>query len=354
MGTFYLFFFFLFFFGGLFFSYEIYNSRKILLYTDTFIPFYRGKKVPGVSCMFRCTGGAGFSSLDYFSQVRSKGLLMGKVLPVILGRGSDDTIRVVDLARCPHMLVAGGTNMGKTNFVNSVILGLYLHVPFDYLDVYVIDFKKTGFFELRNLLSISTSIEEAKVVLDFLLGELEERNTIIYDLELKNWQKYMDYCILKGLKPRPYIVCVIDEYNSFKGEDQKPVEKLVAQARAVGIYLILCTQYPKAKVMNSEITSQCLTRCCFRMASEIQEKVVLDGVYGVTNLDVGHFYYKGTGRPGVFYANYVGDEVFKVVGKNLLDFKKGLKMDRGFALSSSYRQVGTAFSVDKSMLSLSC
>ncbi len=317
-------------------SYKIYRkiNRNIVLRTDSYIPYYKEGRVPEIDCIYRKTGEEGLESKMFYKETRLLGKLKGKVLPVILGRDSKNEIQVIDLSKYPHMLVAGATNMGKSNFINSVLLGLFLHVPKEYIKIYVIDFKKTGFFEMRDLIDISTDMEKAKETLDELLKELERRNTILAEEKLKNWQRYIQHCIEVGKKIEPYIICIIDEYNSLKGEPQAPVERLVAQARAVGIYMILCTQYPKTRVMNSEVTSQCLTRCCFKMASDIQERVVLDKVEGVTQLKVGYFYYKGAEEPGIYYAVYVGDEVFKVVGENIGEYIKQSKIDRGINLGN--------------------
>ncbi len=303
--------------------------------SDGYIPFYNIGEVPEIDCVFRKTGIEGDRSLEFYKEVRKAGEMRGKVLPMILGRDEKGEIRVVDLVRYPHVLVAGATNMGKSNFINSVILGLFLHVPYQYIDIYIIDFKKTGFFEMKHLLEIDTSIEEAKLRLEYLLRELEKRSTILVELELKNWQEYVQYCIEEGLEIQPYKVCVIDEYNSLKKENQEPIEKLVAQARAVGIYMVLCTQYPKIKVMNSEVTSQCLTRCCFKMASEVQERVVLDNVRGATNLGIGYFYHKGVENLGVHYSIFVGNKVLKIVGKNIGEYVKGPTMRKRVVLSNS-------------------
>ena len=221
-------------------------------------------------------------------------------LPVAVGRDTEGKPCVVDLAKAPHILMAGETKQGKTTAVHSLILSLlYSRTPEDVKFVFI-DPKGCELKVYRTLneeyiaalpdvekKTVLSTAEEAEKVLHSLCLEIEYRYCALARDNVNNIRKY-NAKAEEGEK-MPYIVVVIDEYGDYlglHGQDKKSREirsdimshivDLAQVGRAAGIHLVITTQRPSREVISANIKSNFPTRMAFRVTSEYDSYTILD------------------------------------------------------------------------------
>ncbi|MBX2964123.1 MAG: DNA translocase FtsK [Cyclobacteriaceae bacterium] len=221
-----------------------------------------------------------------------------KELPVALGKTISNEVLVIDLAKMPHLLVAGATGQGKSVGLN-VILGslLYKRHP-SQLKFVLVDPKKVEmalFSKIeRHYLAKLPNSEEAiitdtrKVVhtLNSLCIEMENRYEILKDAGARNLKEYNAKFIARKLNPKeghrflPYIVLVIDELADLMmtagKEVETPIARLAQLARAIGIHLVVATQRPSVNVITGVIKANFPARLSFRVTSKVDSRTILD------------------------------------------------------------------------------
>jgi DNA segregation ATPase FtsK/SpoIIIE, S-DNA-T family len=221
-----------------------------------------------------------------------------KELPVALGKTISNEVLVIDLAKMPHLLVAGATGQGKSVGLN-VILGslLYKRHP-SQLKFVLVDPKKVEmalFSKIeRHYLAKLPNSEEAiitdtkKVVhtLNSLCIEMENRYEILKDAGARNLKEYNAKFVARKLNPKeghrflPYIVLVIDELADLMmtagKEVETPIARLAQLARAIGIHLVLATQRPSVNVITGVIKANFPARLSFRVTSKVDSRTILD------------------------------------------------------------------------------
>jgi S-DNA-T family DNA segregation ATPase FtsK/SpoIIIE len=274
-------------------------------------------------------------------------------LPMALGVDVEGEGVVADLARMPHLLVAGATGSGKSVAVNTMICSLlYRHTPDDVRFI-MVDPKMLEFSVYADiphlLLPVVTDPKQATVALNWAVNEMERRYQALADLGVRNIKGYnakverltkqaeLDQLegreeteALKALgidssgnpdhKHLPYIVVIIDEFADLMMTAAKDVEQAVARlaqkARAAGIHLILATQRPSTDVITGLIKANFPTRFALRVTSKTDSRVILDG-NGAENL-LGNgdalFVPPGTSTLKRVHGAYVSEEeISKVV-----------------------------------------
>ncbi len=274
-------------------------------------------------------------------------------LPMALGVDVEGEGVVADLARMPHLLVAGATGSGKSVAVNTMICSLlYRHTPDDVRFI-MVDPKMLEFSVYADiphlLLPVVTDPKQATVALNWAVNEMERRYQALADLGVRNIKGYnakverltkqaeLDQLegreeteALKALgidsngnpdhKHLPYIVVIIDEFADLMMTAAKDVETAVARlaqkARAAGIHLILATQRPSTDVITGLIKANFPTRFALRVTSKTDSRVILDG-NGAENL-LGNgdalFVPPGTSTLKRVHGAYVSEEeIAKVV-----------------------------------------
>jgi S-DNA-T family DNA segregation ATPase FtsK/SpoIIIE len=204
-------------------------------------------------------------------------------LTFALGRDVSGKAYAVDLARMPHLLIAGATGSGKSVCVNALITSLLMRATPDELRLILIDLKRVELSAYRDLPHLETPVIvesfEARAVLANLVHVMEERYELLAGAMERNIAAY-NVSPRRGEKPMSYIVVVIDELADLmlregrKVED--PVVKLAQKARAVGIHLVLATQRPSVNVVTGLIKANVPSRIAFAMASNIDSRTVLD------------------------------------------------------------------------------
>ena len=219
-------------------------------------------------------------------------------LPVAIGSTISNEVYITDLAKMPHLLVAGATGQGKSVGLNAVIASLLYSKRPDELKFVMIDPKMVEFSLYEKIEShylakipgedeaIITNMDKAVATLNSLVIEMENRYKKLKDIHTKNIIEYNNK--IKTLSPvdralypfLPYIVVVVDEFADLImniGRDvEMPIARLAQKARAVGIHVIIATQRPSADVITGMIKGNFPARMAFKVASGIDSKTILD------------------------------------------------------------------------------
>ncbi|MBE0612738.1 MAG: DNA translocase FtsK 4TM domain-containing protein [Burkholderiales bacterium] len=268
---------------------------------------------------------------------------MGSPLVLTLGKDIAGKPMVADLAKMPHLLVAGTTGSGKSVAINAMILSLLYKAEPSQIRLILIDPKMlelSVYQDIPHLLApVVTDMKQAASALNWCVAEMERRyklmswlgvrqlsgyNTKVAEAE-KLGQPLQDPTTLETgepqfLEPLPYIVVVIDELADLMMVVGKKVEELIARlaqkARASGIHLILATQRPSVDVITGLIKANIPTRISFQVSSKVDSRTILDQMGAEALLGQGDMLYlrPGTGLPQRVHGAFVADhEVHKVV-----------------------------------------
>jgi S-DNA-T family DNA segregation ATPase FtsK/SpoIIIE len=268
---------------------------------------------------------------------------MGSPLTIALGKDISGNPVVADLAKMPHLLVAGTTGSGKSVGINAMILSLlYKSEPRD-VRLIMVDPKMlelSVYQDIPHLLApVVTDMKQAHNALGWCVGEMERRYKLMSWLGVRNLSGYnakiaeaekrsepvMDPATLESENPvplgkLPYIVVVIDELADLMMVVGKKVEEQIARlaqkARAAGIHLILATQRPSVDVITGLIKANIPTRIAFQVSSKVDSRTILDQMGAEALLGQGDMLYMppGTGLPQRVHGAFVADgEVHKVV-----------------------------------------
>lgn len=269
------------------------------------------------------------------------------VLTLALGKGISGQSVVADLARMPHLLVAGTTGSGKSVAVNAMVLSLLFKATPQELRMLMIDPKmlELSVYEgIPHLLApVVTDMKEAANGLRWCVAEMERRYKLMSAVGVRNLagfnkkvkdaqdagQPLLDPLfrpnpeteeVAQPLEPLPYIVIFIDEFADMMMIVGKKVEELIARlaqkARAAGIHLILATQRPSVDVITGLIKANIPTRIAFQVSSKIDSRTILDQSGAETLLGHGDMLYlpPGTALPERVHGAFVSDEeVHRVV-----------------------------------------
>ncbi len=219
-------------------------------------------------------------------------------LPIALGKTISNETFVVDLAKMPHLLMAGATGQGKSVGLNAVLTSiLYKKHPAEVKFV-LVDPKKvelTLFNKIeRHYLAKLPDVEDAiitdnsKVIntLNSLCVEMDNRYSLLKDAMVRNIKEYNEKFKSRKLNPEnghrflPYIVLVVDEFADLimtaGKEVETPIARLAQLARAIGIHLIIATQRPSVNVITGMIKANFPARIAFRVTSKIDSRTILD------------------------------------------------------------------------------
>ncbi|MCP6719076.1 MAG: DNA translocase FtsK [Patescibacteria group bacterium] len=205
-------------------------------------------------------------------------------LTFCLGRDVSGSPVYADLAKMPHLLVAGSTGSGKTIFLNSLITSLLYKNPPDILKFILIDPKRVEFTVYNGLphLLCPTIVdaERANNALKWLVKEMERRFKLLAQAKSRSILRYNEQASREGTENLPYIILVIDELADLmaaKGRDvESTIVRLAQMARAVGIHLIVATQRPSVEVITGLIKANITSRVTFQVASQVDSRTVLD------------------------------------------------------------------------------
>jgi DNA segregation ATPase FtsK/SpoIIIE, S-DNA-T family len=264
-------------------------------------------------------------------------------LTIALGKDIIGAPVVADLARMPHLLVAGTTGAGKSVGINAMILSLVYKAEARDVRLILIDPKmlEMSVYEgIPHLLCpVVTDMKQAANALNWCVGEMERRYKLLSKLGVRNlsgYNKKIAEAAERGeklpnpfsltpeapepLERLPYVVVVIDELADLMMVVGKKIEELIARlaqkARAAGIHLVLATQRPSVDVITGLIKANIPTRVSFQVSSKIDSRTILDQMGAEALLGQGDMLYlaPGTGLPSRVHGAFVSDdEVHRVV-----------------------------------------
>jgi S-DNA-T family DNA segregation ATPase FtsK/SpoIIIE len=218
-------------------------------------------------------------------------------LPIALGRTIDNEVFVADLAKMPHLLIAGATGQGKSVGINTVLMSLLYKKHPSQLKLILIDPKKVElslYTKLENHFlgyvpefePIVTEMTEVTATLNSLCIEMDTRYDLLKRAHVRNIKEYNQKFTQRRLNPEkghrflPYIVLVIDEFADLimtaGKEIELPIGRLAQLARAIGIHLIIATQRPSVNIITGVIKANFPARMAFKVSSKIDSRTILD------------------------------------------------------------------------------
>lgn len=219
-------------------------------------------------------------------------------LPVALGRTITNEVFMFDLAKAPHLLVAGATGQGKSVGLNAIITSLLYKKHPSQLKFVLVDPKMVEFSMYRKIdkhflaqipdaeTPVITDTSLVLSTLNSLVQEMEDRYKLLMDANVRNIKEYNEKFInrrlnpYKGHKYLPYLVIIIDEFGDFimtaGKEVETPIARIAQKARAVGMHLILATQRPSVNIITGVIKANFPARMAFKVSSGIDSKTILD------------------------------------------------------------------------------
>ena len=247
-------------------------------------------------------------------------------IPVILGKDISGEPRIIDLAKTPHLLIAGSTGSGKSVCVNSLILSiLYKRNPnlvkLILIDPKVVELKLYN--DIPHLLTpVITEPKKALQSLQYCICEMERRYALLDHMGVRDILSYNRRIEERKLMQEklPYIVIIIDEFADLMATTGKELEsnvaRLAAMSRAVGIHLVLATQRPSVNVITGLIKANIPSRIAFMVASRTDSNIIIDQIGAEKLLGKGDMLYASATDP--FPVRIQGtlvsdDEVEKVV-----------------------------------------
>ena len=220
-------------------------------------------------------------------------------LPLALGKTITNEVFMVDLAKIPHLLVAGATGQGKSVGLNAIITSLLYKKHPNELKFVLVDPKKVEFSIYHKISDhfmaclpendeepIITDVTKVVRTLNSLCALMDHRYDLLKNAGAKNLREYNDKFInhrldiTKGHDYMPYIVVIIDEFGDLimtaGKEIELPIARIAQLARAVGIHMVIATQRPTTKIITGNIKANFPGRMAFRVSSQIDSRTILD------------------------------------------------------------------------------
>jgi S-DNA-T family DNA segregation ATPase FtsK/SpoIIIE len=322
---------------------QIVNLVKDLARALSVVSIRVVETIPGKSCMGLEIPNP-HRQVVRLSEILGSEAYHGLHAPLVLALGKDIAGHpvVADLARMPHLLVAGTTGSGKSVALNAMILSLLYKSELRQVRLILIDPKMlelSVYQDIPHLLApVVTDMKQATNALAWCVAEMDRRYKLMNWIGARNLSGYNHKVAERKiedpfaektgeaqakpeiLQPLPHIVVVIDELADLMMVVGKKVEELIARlagkARAAGIHLVLATQRPSVDVITGLIKANIPTRIAFQVSSKVDSRTILDQSGAETLLGAGDMLYlpPGTGLPQRVHGAYVADhEVHKVV-----------------------------------------
>jgi DNA segregation ATPase FtsK/SpoIIIE, S-DNA-T family len=205
-------------------------------------------------------------------------------LAVWLGKDIDGRAIGIDIASQPHVLVAGTTGAGKSGCVNAMLASILMRSSPNEVRLVLVDPKQVElnlYDQIPHLLTpVVTSPRLAANVLQNLIGEMEQRYSLMSKARTRKLEELNRVRVRDGERPLPYVLCVIDELADLMmiapGEVEDAIIRLAQKSRAVGIHLLLATQRPSADIITGMIKANVPARIAFAVSSQTDSRVILD------------------------------------------------------------------------------
>ncbi len=250
-----------------------------------------------------------------------------KTSPLVawLGKGIDGNAVWTDIAKMPHVLVAGTTGSGKSGCVNAILSSILMQASPNEVRLVLVDPKQVELNHYENvphlLTPVVTSPRLAANVLSNLITEMESRYGIMSEARARNLVELNRVRKKKGEAPLPHILCVIDELADLMmvapAEVEDSIIRLAQKSRATGIHLVLATQRPSTDIITGTIKVNIPSRIAFAVSSQTDSRVILDQGGAEALLGQGDMLFRGAGTSklsrvqGAFITE---DEIARITG----------------------------------------
>jgi DNA segregation ATPase FtsK/SpoIIIE, S-DNA-T family len=228
-----------------------------------------------------------------------------KTSPLVawLGKGIDGNAVWTDLAKMPHVLVAGTTGSGKSGCVNAILSSILMQASPNEVRLVLVDPKQVELNHYEHvphlLTPVVTSPRLAANVLANLIGEMESRYGIMGEARCRNLEELNRARVKAGEAPLPHILCVIDELADLMmvspAEVEDSIIRLAQKSRATGIHLVLATQRPSTDIITGTIKVNIPARIAFAVSSQTDSRVILDQGGAEALLGQGDMLFRGAG-----------------------------------------------------------
>ena len=219
-------------------------------------------------------------------------------LPIALGKTISNEVYIADLAKMPHLLVAGATGQGKSVGINAILISLLYKKHPSQLKFVLVDPKKVELTLFRKIErhflaklpgeadAIITDTKKVITTLNSLCIEMDNRYDLLKNGHVRNLKEYNQKFVSRKLNPNeghrflPFIVLIIDEFADLMmtagKEVETPIARIAQLARAVGIHLVIATQRPSVNIITGTIKANFPARLAFRVLSKIDSRTILD------------------------------------------------------------------------------
>jgi DNA segregation ATPase FtsK/SpoIIIE, S-DNA-T family len=270
-------------------------------------------------------------------------------LSVWLGKDISGNAVWADLARMPHVLIAGTTGSGKSGCINAIITSILLRSNPDEARLILIDPKRVELNHYESIPHLLTPVvsspKEAAAVLANVVGEMDRRYERLSELRARSLPEANRALRQRSERPLPYLLVVIDELADLMMTSPQAVEdaviRLAQKSRAVGIHLVLATQRPSVDVITGMIKANVPSRIAFAVSSQTDSRVILDQAGAESLLGQGDMLFKplGTSRLQRVQGAYVTEEEIALVVEQC-------RRQRGQELDASLLELPEAFADD--------
>ena len=266
-------------------------------------------------------------------------------IPIVLGRGVTGEPIIYDLAKMPHLLIAGATGAGKTVCINTIIASLLFHSSPEDLRFIMVDPKIVEMQCFNNLphmlIPVVTDPKKVPNALKWLIAEMENRYQLFAKVGVRNIANYNEklpylkktYPEDADIKKIPYIICIIDELADLMmvapGDIETCIARLAQLARAAGIHLILATQRPSVNVITGIIKANLPCRIAFKVSSKVDSRTILDTGGAESLLGQGDMLFSPPGAFGLIRTQgaFVSDDEISNIVQFLYDKNGGPKIE---------------------------
>jgi S-DNA-T family DNA segregation ATPase FtsK/SpoIIIE len=281
-----------------------------------------------------------------------------KPLTVALGRGINGMANFGNLAKMPHVLVAGATGSGKSVTIHSIVTSLLYRNGPDDMRFIMIDPKRVELTLYKNiphlLTPVITDAKKAILALKWAAKEMDRRYDILQAESVRDIESYHKTVLGskktgdEGMDPMPYIVIIIDELadimQSYPRELESAIVRLAQMSRAVGIHLLLSTQRPSVNVITGLIKANVPARIALQVSSQIDSRTILDAAGAEKLLGAGDMLYAAGDKPQPerLQSAFISESEVKEIVKFIIDHNESDGADE-IVLSGSVSPDKTIF-----------